>query len=613
MSTTNSTNQNQSPSKPQPAAATNEEKRTSLLQGFPDDFPHRSTSNNPLTTATSSADATSSVTPSTSSALMFHGSTTKSKPSSIELDRKSSSTKNYSEIQSAVFKPLKDKAQPQKPEARTCWICYDDEEEEQQEPNQNLQQTRSHRRKPRWVKACRCSLVAHESCLLTWITTYQLTHPTPASISSPLSTPVKCPQCAAIYQIVQPASPLLSILHRLKRPYNASMSWSALGCVVLGIGVSASSYGLWASRCFLGPVRWNRWVSNTRHGGGGLSFMKFFQLSLVGPILILSRTKQLDSVLPFLPISLILSNFHPLGLDSEFNDTVHHHLADPHPLRLEHIFPPEPGLTLCLIPWMRIGWSFVWSRISNSILRREYLGMSYQYPIGVGLGLAGQAQAAAGADGIRVGVENEARAGRERVNEENEEAENQANVAQAAPAAELVLDYSSFRTIIRVGMEALILPGAASLVGTLLLVLSRNRPWLRTLLGLKITSSFLAHQPMFYQQQSSSGTSFLSSLKTSVGQIVYRLFRLDILSPNSSDQTTELDNPINNPLNLHKLISGFKLVTDYNINPEDDPVWWRNTIAGALIIVCKDILSLTEKVLKLRKLKYRRIIDVVDQ
>ncbi|POW00530.1 hypothetical protein PSTT_13066 [Puccinia striiformis] len=544
MSTTNSTNQNQSPSKPQPAAATNEEKRTSLLQGFPDDFPHRSTSNNPLTTATSSADATSSVTPSTSSALMFHGSTTKSKPSSIELDRKSSSTKNYSEIQSAVFKPLKDKAQPQKPEARTCWICYDDEEEEQQEPNQNLQQTRSHRRKPRWVKACRCSLVAHESS--------------------------KCPQCAAIYQIVQPASPLLSILHRLKRPYNASMSWSALGCVVLGIGVSASSYGLWASRCFLGPVRWNRWVSNTRHGGGGTQFYE-----------VLSAQSSLDS---------------------EFNDTVHHHLADPHPLRLEHIFPPEPGLTLCLIPWMRIGWSFVWSRISNSILRREYLGMSYQYPIGVGLGLAGQAQAAAGADGIRVGVENEARAGRERVNEENEEAENQANVAQAAPAAELVLDYSSFRTIIRVGMEALILPGAASLVGTLLLVLSRNRPWLRTLLGLKITSSFLAHQPMFYQQQSSSGTSFLSSLKTSVGQIVYRLFRLDILSPNSSDQTTELDNPINNPLNLHKLISGFKLVTDYNINPEDDPVWWRNTIAGALIIVCKDILSLTEKVLKLQRL-----------
>ncbi|POW12378.1 hypothetical protein PSHT_08096 [Puccinia striiformis] len=558
MSTTNSTNQNQSPSKPQPAAATNEEKRTSLLQGFPDDFPHRSTSNNPLTTATSSADATSSVTPSTSSALMFHGSTTKSKPSSIELDRKSSSTKNYSEIQSAVFKPLKDKAQPQKPEARTCWICYDDEEEEQQEPNQNLQQTRSHRRKPRWVKACRCSLVAHE--MLAHLDYHISTNSpnTRLDFLSTFDTSQMSPMCSNLPNRPT-ASPLLSILHRLKRPYNASMSWSALGCVVLGIGVSASSYGLWASRCFLGPVRWNRWVSNTRHGGGGLSFMKFFQLSLVGPILILSRTKQLDSVLPFLPISLILSNFHPLGLDSEFNDTVHHHLADPHPLRLEHIFPPEPGLTLCLIPWMRIGWSFVWSRISNSILRREYLGMSYQYPIGVGLGLAGQAQAAAGADGIRVGVENEARAGRERVNEENEEAENQANVAQAAPAAELVLDYSSFRTIIRVGMEALILPGAASLVGTLLLVLSRNRPWLRTLLGLKITSSFLAHQPMFYQQQSSSGTSFLSSLKTSV----------------------------------------------------DDPVWWRNTIAGALIIVCKDILSLTEKVLKLRKLKYRRIIDVI--
>ncbi|POV97420.1 hypothetical protein PSHT_14573 [Puccinia striiformis] len=79
---------------------------------------------------------------------------------------------------------------------------------------------------------------------------------------------------------------------------------------------------------------WNRWVSNTRHGGGGgLSLIKFFRLSLVGPILIASRTKQLDSVpRPFLilPISLILSTSHPLGLDSEFNDTAHHHVADPH-------------------------------------------------------------------------------------------------------------------------------------------------------------------------------------------------------------------------------------------------------------------------------------------
>ncbi|POW19560.1 hypothetical protein PSHT_04590 [Puccinia striiformis] len=68
----------------------------------------------------------------------------------------------------------------------------------------------------------------------------------------------------------------------------------------------------------VGPIDFGRDCPGTS------SSVDHSMLSLVGPILILSQTKQLDMVLPFLPISLILSNFHPLGLDSEFNDTVHH-------------------------------------------------------------------------------------------------------------------------------------------------------------------------------------------------------------------------------------------------------------------------------------------------
>ncbi|EFP78811.1 uncharacterized protein PGTG_04767 [Puccinia graminis f. sp. tritici CRL 75-36-700-3] len=597
------------------------------LSGFPEDFPHRTNNQRTSTSAEpiKSPPLTTTTTPPpppppTSHGLMFHGSTTRSKSSPTENDRKATSSlprRNYSEIQSATFKPVNHHP-PQKAEARKCWICYDDddEEEDHQErgPAQTLQagrpnqQARSNYKKnQRWVKACRCSLVAHESCLLTWITTYQLTHPAPASISSPLSTPVKCPQCAAIYQIVQPSSPLLSLLHRLKRPYSSGMSWSALGCVVLGVGVSASSYGLWASRCFLGPIRWNRWVSANRYGGG-LNFLKFFQLSLVGPILILSRTKQLDSVLPFLPISFILSTFPPLALDGEFNSSTHH-LADPNLLRLEHVFPPEPGLTLCLIPWMRIGWGFVWSRISNMILRRECVGMSYQYPLGVGLGLGGQAQAVAGGgphEGNRAAAAgNEGRADFEQAEEEDGDAE-ELN-GQQPPAAELVLDYTSLRTVIRVGMEALILPGAASLVGTLLLLLSRNRPWLRTLLGLKISSSLLSYQQPSYPQEGSSSTSassILSTLKSSLGHIVYKLTRFELFS-NRTQAGSDT-----HPLKLPSILTGFR-ITDYlDSAGEDDPVWWRNTLAGALIVVLKDLLSLTEKVLKLRKLKYRRIVDV---
>ncbi|PLW21368.1 hypothetical protein PCANC_03857 [Puccinia coronata f. sp. avenae] len=601
-----------------------------LAAGFPDDFPHAS---RPAHASPADLSTPASATPPpppplipnplpaarpATPALMFHGSTARTPrepPAGRSANQHRTSThlprRNYAVIQKATFSPA-NQCQPPKPEPRKCWICYDDDDEEAEEQNPQVlpdgrlnrpnQQIRSNRKSKRWVKACRCSLIAHESCLLTWITTYQLTHPAPASISSPLLTPVKCPQCAAIYQIAQPPSPLLSLLHRLKRPYNASMSWSALGCVVLGVGVSASSYGLWASRCFLGPVRWDRWVSNTRQAGG-LNFLKFFQLSLVGPILILSRTKQLDSVLPFLPISFVLSTLHPLSLDGDLNNHINNHLADQNLLRLEHVFPPEPGLTLCLIPWMRIGWRFLWSRLSSFILRREYRGMSYQYPLGVGLGLQ-QAQAVAGADpnaGHQVEGENEdQRDGAERPEEG-------APNGPDPPAAEIVLDNTSLRRVIRIGMEALILPGAASVVGTLLLMLSRNRPWLRTLLGLKISTSLLTHRSPFSHplgSSPSSTASFLASLKASVGQMMYRMTRLQLFF-GPAEAGADM-----HPLKLHSLLSGMSVADYVDENGVDDPVWWRNTLAGALIIVLKDLVSLTEKVLKLRKLKYRRVLDV---
>jgi len=228
--------------------------------------------------------------------------------------------------------------------------------------------------------------------------------------------------------------------------------------------------------------------------------------------------------------------------------------------------------------------------------------MSYQYPLGLGLGLA-QGQAAAGAEPNeedQVGGENQEHADLERPDEEEPNGPEQ-------PAAEVVLDYTSIRTVIRIGMEALILPGAASLVGSLLLLLSRNRPWLRTLLGLKITSSLFTTQRSPLDRQPSASPSLLSSLKNAVGKIVYKMTRLQLFSgPSEADVDWH-------PAKLHTMLSGFRLADYFDEDGADDPVWWRNTLAGALIVVLKDLLSLTEKVLKLRKLKYRRILDVDQQ
>ncbi|KAI8454799.1 hypothetical protein BY996DRAFT_4581501 [Phakopsora pachyrhizi] len=460
-------------------------------------------------------------------------------------------------------------------EPRKCWICYDDEDEEEEEGEGDAEggdgEITKNSKYQNWVKACKCSLTAHESCLLTWITTYQLSHPTSNNASSPLSTPVKCPQCDTPYRLSQPDYRLLDFIYRLRKPYVSCLSWSALGCVFLGLGVATSSYGLWASRCFLGSSRWKRWITSS-DDWRGLSFVKMFQLSLVGPILILSRTRQLDSVLPFLPISLILSNLRA-NLIGDLPS------PDFQTIRLRPVFPPDPALTLCLIPWARIGWSWIWGKVTDFVLRREYrslshLGLSYRAG-GAGRNVRGGIQRVnqPNVRGRHLGVEVEVAAEDGDNEDGDEDGDEGVGMGAQMGGAELQLDYLTLRVIIRRGTEALFLPGAASVAGNLLYILSKNRVWLKTILGLRRSGT-----------KSHSG-SFLNRLSQAFKKITgMRLENLTSLAPSSSSS----------------------LLADES----EDPIWWRNTIGGGLIIIVKDVLNLVEKVMKLRKLSHRKIIEV---
>lgn len=461
-------------------------------------------------------------------------------------------------------------------EPRKCWICYDDEEPEIPEsdpayPLLNPSASLQPQKKRKWVKPCRCSLVAHESCLLTWVTTYQLTHSPTTSVASRLSTPVTCPQCAATYHLAQPSSHLLTLIDQLKRPYDKIVSWSALGCVLLGFSITTSSYGLWASRCFLGQARWRNWILNS---SGHFSFSKLLQLSLVGPILLLSRTTQLDSIIPFLPISLVLSNLAPSGSEHDLSSNQLQFV------KLDSVFPPGPALTLCLIPWARIGWNWIWSRLTYVVLAHEYKSLEFMdattgFP--TGLGLDGGPRPALVPNAV--GRQAEGANGPEDPRFNPLAAANDGGRAQLA--AEVVLDYTTLRGAIRMGMEALLLPGAASMAGNILLLLSKHLPWLRTVLGIRS----ILHYTYF---SAPSTGSIWSRLTSSVSTITgLRLW-------NKSNQI------------------GISEWTNEGKNGMiEDPVWWRNTLGGALIVLVKDVMGLIEKVLKIRKLSQRRILDVV--
>lgn len=114
---------------------------------------------------------------------------------------------------------------------KTCFICYEDEGEEGS----------SH---GKWVHPCKCSLVAHEDCLLHWI-----------SVSKPTAStnvPVACPQCAAPYTINQLNFPLLNLIEQIEDVWAKNVGRILMVGAGVGTWTLLSLYGIWAIRRLAG-------------------------------------------------------------------------------------------------------------------------------------------------------------------------------------------------------------------------------------------------------------------------------------------------------------------------------------------------------------------------
>jgi hypothetical protein len=168
---------------------------------------------------------------------------------------------------------------------KTCFICYEDEGEDGS----------SH---GKWVHPCKCSLVAHEDCLLHWI-----------SVSKPTaseSVPVTCPQCAAPYTISQLNFPLLNLIEKVEDVWAKNVGRVLMVGAGLGTWTLLSLYGVWAIRKFTGDrVAEQRMFHSCLFRRGmadQLSIVllrkatRWLTAPLVLPIMILSRTHILDSV-----------------------------------------------------------------------------------------------------------------------------------------------------------------------------------------------------------------------------------------------------------------------------------------------------------------------------
>ena len=132
--------------------------------------------------------------------------------------------------------------------------------------------------KVKWVHPCTCTLVAHESCLLSWIQSAQ-------QDSKRAVNALKCPQCGATYELESENPLSLRILNSLNSVLQLSgkaITVAGTACIVLSFGFGAylivneytrDSYSVarglhclhvvWCI-CAAG-VHWQRIVSNYAH------------------------------------------------------------------------------------------------------------------------------------------------------------------------------------------------------------------------------------------------------------------------------------------------------------------------------------------------------------
>lgn len=227
-------------------------------------------------------------------------------------------------------------------ETLTCWICQQDQTEDES-PNVV------------WRKPCPCSLTAHDECLLEWIANEE----TPAKGEVAYNHTIKCPQCQTEIQIERPHDYLVAGVDRVQRFAKSFVLPTALsgiagcfysGLLVYGLNTMQVVFGQQEARLLLGVVqpddgyglggRWMKLVKDTARwsltafdpffpdAGTASNLKVFIGLPLIGPSLVISRTKFADQAFALLlPMVCLVSLREMIDTDCNHSTSLIRHIG----------------------------------------------------------------------------------------------------------------------------------------------------------------------------------------------------------------------------------------------------------------------------------------------
>ena len=224
-----------------------------------------------------------------------------------------------------------------------CWICF-------QDPSEDDPLVASP-----WRHPCPCALTAHEACLLDWIADIEA--PT-GSRRAGTSTKILCPQCKSEIKLARPSSAVVDTYRKVE-----SLTTLAIipGLAIAGsasLGLLSQWHGILSIYQIFGPQdayqllrplsdELLRPMSLT----DSLSALAHHWRLLVGPtlippILILSRTKLADGILPILPMIFFASKPDRLFVGSG-----------------KGAWPPSAALSFALLPYVRGAYNAYYERV----------------------------------------------------------------------------------------------------------------------------------------------------------------------------------------------------------------------------------------------------------
>ncbi|KAH8978886.1 hypothetical protein EDB86DRAFT_3089896 [Lactarius hatsudake] len=235
---------------------------------------------------------------------------------------------------------------------KLCYICREEESYDSPQDPPTV-----------WVHPCKCTLVAHESCLHHWIKTQQ--H------DFGRSKALKCPQCGDRYETEGFNSPTLRILDTVNHILSNSgrlITVCCAGTIVLSFGAGIyftfTTYGAFAVREFIGPDLFDVLLTENPTRWPWHAWINF---PLVPLTLIASRTPLvLWTTSPLVPLLFSWPSTTPV---SATNATA---AAAATALRFTparpQLWPPPPVLVCALFPSVRALYTRLRQRVTNALV-----------------------------------------------------------------------------------------------------------------------------------------------------------------------------------------------------------------------------------------------------